>query len=83
MSSSPDSTVLEPAPSRKGTVELRVDVDAEDMAVLDAYNMATGTSRKDVIVRLLRKWSEQKKHEATVITNVTRVIPAPSESGRK
>jgi hypothetical protein len=74
-----DSTAL----SRNGTVELRVDVDAEDMAVLDAYNMATGTSRKDVIVKLLRQWSDRKRHEATVIVNVTRVIPTLSETDRK
>ena len=74
---------MDSALSRKVTVELRVDVEAEDMAVLDAYNMATGTSRKDVIVKLLRQWSERKRHEANVIVNVTRVIPAPPESGRK
>lgn len=77
---------MESALSRKSsgsTVELRVDVDQEDMAVLDAYNLATGTSRKDVIVKLLRQWSERKKHEATVIVNVTRVIPPLPESGRK
>lgn len=71
--------------SRKATstIEVRFEAESEDLAVLDAYNMATGTSRKDVMLRLLRDWSEAKRHEANVIVNVTRVIPPLSEGNRK
>lgn len=71
--------------SRKATstVEVRFDAEPEDLAVLDAYNMATGTSRKDVMVKLLRDWSDAKRHEANVIVNVIRVIPPLSDGNRK
>lgn len=71
--------------SRKttSTVEVRFDAEQEDLAVLDAYNMATGTSRKDVMLKLLRDWSDAKRHEANVIVNVMRVIPDISELNRK
>ena len=64
-------------------IEVRFETDPEDLAVLDAYNMATGTSRKDVMLKLLREWSDAKRHEANVIVNVTRVIPDLSEVNRK
>jgi hypothetical protein len=64
------------------TVEIRVEVEPEEVVVLDAYNLATGTSRKDVVLQLLREWSERKRHEANVIVNVTRVIPDVSETNR-
>ena len=71
--------------SRKATstVEVRFETELEDLAILDAYNMATGTSRKDVMLKLLREWSDAKRHEANVIVNVTRVIPPLSEGNRK
>ena len=71
--------------SRKATstVEVRFEAEPEDLAVLDAYNMATGTSRKDVMLKLLHEWSDAKRHEANVIVSVTRVIPPLSDSNRK
>lgn len=71
--------------SRRATniVEIRFEADPADVAVLDAYNHATGTSRKDVMLQLLHEWSERKHHEATVILRVAGVTPDVSESNRK
>lgn len=67
------------------TVEVRfeIDGDSDDLTILDAYNQATGTSRKDVMLMLLRDWAAGKRHEARLIVNATRGTPGVSESNRK
>ena len=62
--------------------ELRLDVDETDMAVLDGYVMATGTSKAEVIRKLLKQWSDSKMHEAIVICRMTRVNPLATETQR-
>ena len=62
--------------------ELRVDVDETDMAVLGGYVMATGTSKAEVIRKLLKQWSDSKMHEAIVICRMTRVNPLATETQR-
>ena len=62
--------------------ELRLDVDETDMAVLDGYVMATGTSKDEVIRKLLKQWSDSKMHEAIVICRITRVNPLATETQR-
>ena len=63
--------------------ELRLDVTEEDMAVLDGYCSARGKHRSDVIRDLLKQWSSEKLHEATVILRVAGRIPLPAEGERR
>lgn len=60
--------------------EIRFEADHDDVAVLDGYCSATGRSRTDVILGLLRKWSDDKLHEATLIMRVAGRTPVGSES---
>lgn len=62
--------------------ELRVELPAEEVAVLDGHCQATGLDRTAVLRRLLREWSELKLHEAIVICRVTGRNPAAPEYGR-
>lgn len=62
--------------------ELRLDVDEGDLAVLDGYVLATGTSKAEVIRKLLKQWSDSKMHEAIVICRMTRVNPLATETHR-
>ena len=61
------------------TVEVRFEVSPEALAVLDAYNHATGTSRTSVMIQLLEEWSANKLHEATVILRVAGRNPSQSD----
>lgn len=64
------------------TTELRIELPAEEVAVLDGFCAATGENRTVVLRRLLREWSGKKLHEATVIVRVAGVDPAAPERGR-
>ena len=63
------------------TVEIRFELPAEEVSVLDGYGQATGKTRRDVIRALLKDWSLRKHHEATLITRVAGDKPAQPESG--
>lgn len=63
--------------------ELRVEVDADELGVLDGYVQATGKSRTDVVRQLLREWSDKKLHEATLICRVAGVNPQSPDPCRK
>lgn len=63
--------------------ELRIEVEADELGVLDGYVQATGKSRTDVVRVMLQEWSARKLHEATLICRVAGVNPAMPEAGRK
>lgn len=63
--------------------ELRVELPADELAVLDGYCSATGKNRSTVIRKLLRDWSEKKHHEAMLICRVAGGNPTPPEGDRK
>lgn len=62
--------------------ELRVEVDADEVSVLDGYCHAHGQDRTTVLRALLREWSEKQLHVATVICRVARRNPGGPEPGR-
>ncbi len=62
--------------------ELRVEIPADDLSVLDGYCSATGKGRTDVIKALLADWSARKLHEATIVLRVAGRTPPRSESDR-
>lgn len=68
---------------KHGTTELRVELPAEEVSVLDGYCQATGQARTEVIRRVLREWSERKLHEATLICRVAGCNPTAPEAYRR
>lgn len=52
------------------TTELRLELPAHEVAVLDGYTQATGKTRTQVIRDILRMWSDAKLHEAEMIMRV-------------
>jgi hypothetical protein len=62
--------------------EVRFELPAEELAVLDGYCSATGKARTDVMRRLLATWAENKLHEATIVLRVAGRNPTRAESGR-
>lgn len=64
------------------TTELRVELPAEELSVLDGYCQGSGTDRTKVVREILRKWSEHELHRATVILRVAGRNPGGSEGHR-
>lgn len=62
--------------------ELRVELPAEEMAVIDGHCQATGTDRTKIVREILRKWSELELHRATVILRVAGRNPTTPETHR-
>ena len=56
------------------THEVRFDIPASDLAVLDGYCNATGKSRADFIRSLVIDWASGKLHEAIVICYIAYAI---------
>lgn len=69
--------------SNPDRIELRVELPAVDVSVLDGYCNATGRSRADVVRSILNDWSVARIHEAKVICRVAGVNPFDAEDGRK
>ena len=67
--------------SHKAT-EIRFELDADETSVLDGYCQATGKSRGEVMRGLLRDWSADRLHEATLICRVAGVNPADPAPAR-
>lgn len=54
-------------------VELRGDIDADDIAVIDAVVQARpGANRMTIVREIISAWVAQKVHESTVVLNVRR-----------
>lgn len=62
--------------------ELRVELPAEELAVLDGWCSGRGEDRTKVIRRILREWSVRELHAATVLLRVAGRNPTTSEPGR-
>lgn len=62
--------------------EIRLEVPASEVAVLDGYCSATGKHRTEIIRSLLSEWSRSKLHEATLILRVAGSNPSSPEAGR-
>jgi len=62
--------------------EIRFELDAHEVSVLDGYCQATGKSRGEVLRGLLRDWSADQLHVATLICRTAGVNPAQPEAPR-
>jgi len=56
-----------------GEVEIRVDLDRQYSDVIDAVAKARSISRTQMCLQILKEWSEQKRHERTLVHRLTRV----------
>jgi len=65
------------------TVELRGPCEREVVDVLDAFAIARGLNRTQLVNAILVEWVAQRKHEHSVVARVTRVIPALVEENGK
>ena len=64
-------------------VEIRGEIDAADMAVIDAVvQAAPGASRIGVIRQIIREWSDRELHRATLICRVAGRNGSDSASAR-
>ena len=63
--------------------ELRVELPAEELAVLDGWCNGHGEDRTTALRRILREWSAKQLHVATVIVRVAGLNPATPEAGRE
>lgn len=62
--------------------EIRFELPAEEVGVLDGYCQARGLDRTSVLRDLLKEWSNEKLHEAVSICLVAGVNPAAPDVGR-
>lgn len=63
--------------------EIRFDAPTADVQILDAYWMAEGTSRKEVLSSLLHEWAQRQVHRATLIMRVTAGNPLAAADERQ
>ena len=59
--------------------EIRFELSVDDVAVLDGYCQGGGLDRATVMRRILREWSEQQLHVATLICRTTGRNPFQAE----
>lgn len=65
-------------------VELRGDVPADVVAIIDAVVQATpGSNRMSVVRDVLLLWAKQKVHEATLVHRLARAHGIAEEAGGK
>lgn len=53
-------------------VEIRVDLEREYSDVIDAVAKAKGISRTQIVLKILREWSEEKVHESTLVLRLAK-----------
>lgn len=61
--------------------EVRIDIDADELAIMDGYISASGSNRTKIITELVRNWSKEKLHESIVVCRMARINPLESEPG--
>ena len=66
----------------RSTVELRLDVPAHEIAVLDGFCSAQSRSRAEVVREILAKWSAARVHEASLICRVAGINPLAPDAAR-
>lgn len=64
-------------------VEVRLLVPADQVAVLDALAVATGSDRTSVVRQMIREVVERELHRAITVLRVARINPLASEEQRK
>jgi hypothetical protein len=75
-----DSLLLRPAFARGGKRELRQDVDAEVLQVLDAVSLARDITRAELVSEILGRYAKQRLHERMLIDRLLRSNPADADA---
>lgn len=68
--------------STPGKTDLRIEVPADSLAVVDGFCQATGRHRNEVVAQIIADWSEARLHESMVICRMVRVNPLASDAAR-
>ena len=63
--------------------EVRVDVQPEELTVIDAYCMAHGIARVDLVKKLIRKFTNAEVHASKMILRSLHINPLVSDSDRR
>lgn len=63
--------------------ELRVELNADEVSVLDGYCAGSGQERTKVIREILKEWSAKQWHISTMVLRVAGRNPALSEGDRE
>lgn len=62
--------------------EIRFEVEAQELSVIDGYCSGTGKCRSEVIRFILSEWSKNQLHIATLVCRVSGVNPTASYPDR-
>jgi hypothetical protein len=62
--------------------EVRFEVEANELSVIDGYCSGTGKCRTEVIRLILDEWSKNQLHISTLICRVAGVNPAALDTNR-
>lgn len=62
--------------------EVRIDIDAQELAVMDGFIQASGSNRTKIIGDLVKKWAADKLHESIVVCRMARINPLAQDSER-
>lgn len=63
--------------------ELRIPIDDEILAIIDAVGQANGLHREGVVAPILAEWVESKKRESMMILRIARINPLAQEARGK
>lgn len=62
--------------------EVRFEVEAEELSVIDGFCSATDKCRTEIIKSILNEWSVKKLHESILVCRVAGVNPMASDTHR-
>lgn len=62
--------------------EVRIDIDAEELSILDGYVNTVGSNRTKLIGELVKKWAADKLHESIIVCRMARVNPLAVDTDR-
>jgi hypothetical protein len=62
--------------------EVRIDIDAQELSVMDGYIQASGSNRTKIIGDLVKKWAADKLHESIIVCRMARINPLAQETDR-
>lgn len=64
-------------------VELRGEVDGDDVAIMDAVAQATpGASRMSLLREIIRDWADRERHRSRLVQNACRSNGSEGEADR-
>jgi hypothetical protein len=62
--------------------EVRIEIDAQELAVMDGFIQASGSNRTKIIGDLVKRWAADKLHESIIVCRMARVNPLERDTDR-